>query len=137
MKTLLALTLSLFASTALAQQFPSTNPFGPGVAPVCVSTAAEGSHVCKTFAGNLFEFQATNTNASARWILVYDAVVAPGDGASTPKRFYEIGGNSTLGVSWGGGPPLAFTTGIVLVCSTTGPFTKTATADCVFSGTVQ
>src|SRR5271166_433613 len=114
LKWLISLGL-LLAAPALAQQFPYTPPFGPGDPPACVSAATESSHICLTRAGNLFGFQANNTNASSRWILVFDLTAVPTNGSVTPKKWYQIGANSTIGVSWGGGPPAAFANGIVIL----------------------
>lgn len=117
--------LALFAASAWAQ---SVSRY---VAP---STAAESSRVicnaaCVSYGFNL------NTGASAVWVLVFDATAAPADGAGqTPVKFYQVAANSTIGVNYEG---LRFNTGMTLVCSTTGPFTKTATSTCTFSGDIR
>jgi hypothetical protein len=118
-------------SPAHAQQVS----YPPPMPPQAPSTAAEASHVFKAGPGWLPEFQ-VNSGAVSVWVMLFNAVAAPGDGAVTPVKWYQLPAASTLGVSF---TPVAlqFTTGITAVCSTTGPFTKTATATCTFSGEVQ
>jgi len=99
------------------------------------STVAESSHVLKATAGSLFGFSATS-GASAGYVLLFDAATAPNDGTVTPKLCYSIPASSTTGASWID-YPLAFNTGIVAVFSTTGCFTKTASATAFFNAQVQ
>ena len=117
----------------------------PTLNPVGMSNAIAASSTLKASGGTLVGFQANNTNTSSRWVLLFDANAVPSDGTVTGcattastrpclAKAYQIGASSTIGVSWSPGPFPLFTTGIILVCSTTGPFTKTATSDCVFSG---
>ena len=107
----------------------------PTAPPVTPSGAAESSHVFKAAAGVLYGFQ-VNTGASAVWVMVFNATSAPADGAVTPIKWYQVAANSTLTVTY---IPVAIqlSTGITIVCSTTGPFTKTASSTCVFSGEAQ
>jgi hypothetical protein len=102
---------------------------GP-IAPVC-SSALASSLVLNAAACSLFGFQ-VNTTTAAGWVMLFDATSAPVDGAVTPKKWWQIGPNSTLGID--SLPPLSMLTGAVLVFSTTGPFTKTASATAAFSG---
>ncbi len=104
-----------------------------GLAPV-VSGAAESNHVFKASAGNLYAYQVT-TGAAAGYVLIFDATSAPADGAVTPKKCVAVAANSTVGV--GMNPPEAYATGITAVFSTTGCFTKTASATATFSGDVK
>lgn len=113
------------------------------------ASAVESSHVMKASPGTVTGFQVNNTNAAARWVFLLNATSAPSNGAlvgcanaapSTPPcvaKFYQIGATSTIGVSWSPGPPLFLDAGIVLMCSSTGPFTLTAAADCTFSGEIN
>lgn len=106
-----------------------------GIVPV-VSTAAEGSHVLKASAGNLYGVCVT-TGASAGFLMVFNATSAPADGAVTPTEWIQLGANSTSCISYGSGPPNAYATGITAVFSTTGPFTKTISATAAFVGRVK
>lgn len=103
-----------------------------GIIPV-VSSALEANHVLKASPGNLYGFQITN-GATAGYVMLYDATTAPVDGAVTPVKCYQLPANSTLVAGFG--PPLAFSTGIVVGFSSTGPFTKTASATVFISGEV-
>lgn len=101
---------------------------------VAPSTAAESSRVLCLIPCVLNGFN-VNSGASAVWVMLFDATAAPSDGASqTPLKLYQVAANSTLSVGYAG---LRTNTGAVLVCSTTGPFTKTATATCTFSGDIR
>jgi len=101
---------------------------------VAPSTAAESSRVVCNAACVSYGFN-VNSGASAVWVMVFDATSAPSDGASqTPVKLYQVAANSTLSVGYEG---LRFNTGMTLVCSTTGPFTKTASATCTFSGDIR
>lgn len=85
-----------------------------------VSTALENSHVM---------------SAASGWVLLFDAVALPANGAVTPKWFFQMGANSSMATSFN--PPWQFATGIVAGFSTTGPFVLTASATAAFAGTVQ
>lgn len=111
----------------------STDAAGAAITPV-VSSAAESGHVLKASAGSLYGLNVT-TGASAGYVLIFDATSAPSNGAVTPKKCYYVPSVSTLGASWD--VPAAFATGITVVFSTTGCFTKTASATAFFSGEVK
>jgi hypothetical protein len=151
----IALLLALFAPPALAQApvascLSQVNNAGCAalIVPLGMASAVEGSRILKATAGTLAGFSANNTNAAARWILLFDSATVPSDGAVTGctnaqstrpcvARSYQIPANNTIGVTWAPGPFPRFLAGITLVCSTTGPFTKTVTSDCTFAGEVQ
>ena len=98
------------------------------------SAAAESSHVFKASAGTLFGLSVTS-GASAGYVLIFNATTAPADGAVTPVACYAIAANTTLGIAFT--PfPLALSTGITAVFSTTGCFTKTASATSFFLGEI-
>lgn len=127
-RLLLAFGLCLLPLAAVAQQ----QTWAP--IPPIVSTSAESSHVikasCDPVAGcRLIDFEVTSTVGG--YVLVFDATVAPADGAVTPVKCYQMGAG-TLGVQFAANPMKA-TSGIVLVFSTTGCFTKTASATAFFS----
>lgn len=117
---------------------PTSDP-AAGITP-SVSTALVSNRVLKSGAGNLYGFNAAFATCASYpcWVLLFDATALPADGpAQTPIRFYQVGANSTLPVMWAPGPPLHFKTGLVIGCSTTGPFTLTATAQCAIAGDVK
>jgi hypothetical protein len=81
-----------------------------------------------------FEVSADSTlSAAAWWIMIYDATAAPSDGAVTPKKCYAIASGTTSFAAAFQTPPI-FTTGIVIGVSTTGCFSKTASAHAFISG---
>jgi hypothetical protein len=118
------------------------------IQPQATSTALESSHVFKASGpSTAVDFQVNNTSGSELWVMLIDGTVAPtGAGAAIAgcataattrpcvAKWYQIGANSTLGVSWAPGPFLWLLTGQVLLCSSTGPFTITYSANCTFSG---
>ncbi len=117
------------------------------IQPQATASAVESSHVFKASGpSTAVDFQVNNTSATALWVMLFDATTAPtGGGAAVAgcsnaaaarpcvAKWYQIGANSTLGVSWSSGPFLQLQTGQVLACSSTGPFTLTYSANCTFS----
>lgn len=89
------------------------------------STAAEGSRIAKASAGNLYGFEVC-TGANAGYLMVFDSATVPADGTVTPKLVYAVAANTSFArqVTY----PFRFSSGITLVFSTTGPFTKTISA---------
>ena len=126
----LALCSPALAAAALVTLAPDAGPT-TGIAPIATSAAASAL-VVKSSPGNLYGFSVTS-GASAGFVLVFNATAAPADGAVTPAACYAIAANSSLSVSWQPGPPLWLDTGITLVFSTTGCFTKTASATAFIS----
>lgn len=96
-----------------------------------VSASAEGSHVGKASAGNLYNISIT-TGATPGYLMVFNATSAPADGAVTPNICRTVAANSSLSLGWGGSAPRSFSTGITAVFSTTGCFTKTISATAFF-----
>lgn len=113
----------------------STQNVTPAVAPV-VSTAVESSHVFKSSAGSLIDAYVT-VGASAGFLMIFNAVSAPADGAVTPQDCVPVSAAGTQSIFTSGAAPEGFTTGITAVFSTTGCFTKTASATAFFHGRVQ
>lgn len=101
-----------------------------------VSAAAESNHVLKGSAGNLYGVYVT-TGATAGYLLVFNATSAPVDGAVTPSECLWAPANSTTFLNFNPGPPAIFSTGITAVFSSTGCFTKTASATAYFAGSVK
>ena len=107
----------------------TTSASGSAITPV-VSTVSESSHVLKASAGSLLSITVTNPT-TAGYLMLFDATSAPGDGAVTPIYCTATPASGTWPV------PAKFTTGIVAVFSTTGCFTKTASATAIFTAQVQ
>jgi hypothetical protein len=116
------------------------------------TSAVESSHIFCTKPCQVYGGQMNNTNASLRWVMLFDATTVPGDGAVTGCtlaatarpcviKWYQVPATTTIGVadffSLNGSSRLPVSSGLVAVCSSTGPFTKTAAADCAFSFEVQ
>ena len=101
-----------------------------GVATVSTPTVA-GSLQVKASAGNLYGFQAVTT-ASNGFVMLFDASTVPADGTVAPRRVYPLPAGVAVGDSFD--PPLAFVNGILLVFSSTGPFTKTLSATAFLAG---
>lgn len=102
-----------------------------------VTSAVASSLVLKASAGNLYGFSITS-GASAGYVMVFNATTAPADGAVTPQFCSAIAANASLNFDMTtGNIPERFTTGITLVFSTTGCFTKTASATAYMRGKSQ
>lgn len=98
------------------------------------STAAESSHILKSSAGTIYSLTVT-TGATAGYVLVFNATSAPSDGSVTPSDCVSVSAGASTGITWS--PPLSLSTGITVVFSSSGCFTKTASATAFFSGQVQ
>ena len=101
---------------------------------VSSSTSVEVSHVLKASAGTFLGAQANNTSSTAVWVMLFDLASAPANGAVTPVAWWQVPPNSTQSISES--PGIATANGIVLACSSTGPFTLTLVASCTF-GSMQ
>lgn len=124
-------------SATLDVEMVPTSAAGVATTPV-VSASAESGHVLKSGAGNLYGFSAT-VGVTSGYVMLFNATSAPADGAVTPLFCYPVTSNGTnggMGASWGD-LPARFSTGITIVFSTTGCFTKTASATAFFAGQVQ
>jgi hypothetical protein len=116
----------------------------PGGVPVPVSTAGiapsptsatASSIVLKASPGNFYGASIA-TGATAGYLMLLDATSAPADGAVTPKACYGLlPASSPFSVSYS--TPAVMLVGITLVFSSTGCFTKTASATVFMSGQVQ
>lgn len=88
------------------------------------TTVAAGSLVAKASAGNLYGVSANlPTGAIAQKLMVFNATSAPADGTVTPLRVYDVPAAGSFDIQFH--PPIRASTGITLVLSTTGPFSKT------------
>lgn len=99
------------------------------------SAALASNAVLKAAAGNFFGAQ-VNTTSAAEFVMLFNATALPANGAVTPVGVWQVPINTTLNIALPVGVSLS--TGIVLGCSTTGPFTLTASTLCTFGmGLVQ
>jgi hypothetical protein len=112
-----------------------TSSAAAGITPV-VSGSLEGSHVLKASAGNLYDAYVT-TGTTPGYVMVFNATSAPGDGAVTPIDCIQAPPSQTTSLFSLASPPEVFSTGITIVFSTTGCFTKTISATAFFHGRVQ
>lgn len=102
------------------------------IAPSAGQTAvAAGSLILKASAGNVYGYEVC-AGASAGYLMLFDSATVPADGTVTPRRVHAIAANASLSRSFN--PPLRCATGITLVFSTTGPFTKTISATAFLAG---
>ncbi len=154
----LALSLALIAPAppSFAQKYENSTgyqivvPVGPGggtsppsvvVTPITVvpgaSTAAEASHVVKGSAGTLYGGVVT-TGAVGGYVMIFNATTPPADGAVTPLKCYVAPASQSTSFSADpGAGGWTFGTGIVFVFSSTGCFTKTASATAYFGWQAQ
>lgn len=98
------------------------------------SAAAEGGRVVLATPGTMYGLQVTS-GASAGYVLVFDSAAVPADGAVTPFKCHVLAANSSLDLDYRA-MPLLFQTGVTVVFSTTGCFTKTASSTAFISGDV-
>ena len=116
--------LSNSAGATITEEAP-TSLVGAAVPSAAQTSVAAGSLIAKASAGNLYGYE-VGAGASAGYLLVFDSATVPADGTVTPKKVHAVAANATLSRSFN--PPIRCNSGIVLVFSTTGPFTKTISA---------
>lgn len=125
----------VLALAALALTTPAlAAPDNLLISPVS-SPSAEGARVFKAGPGNLYRLSVT-TGASGGYLMVFDSLTAPADGAVTPAICRVVAANSTLSLALAD-PIARFGTGIAAVFSTTGCFSKTVSATAYFEGYFQ
>lgn len=123
MKHILLFLLAALASPALAQTVPSQTFAAPAVA---------GGYVLSSTSAYLTGYNVTS-GASAGYVMLFDATAVPADGAVTPARCLPLAASTGLERDYRAGP-LWFKNGVVIVFSTTGCFTKTASATAYIAG---
>lgn len=101
-----------------------------GLVPVR-TTAASASLVLRSGRGVLHAVNAS-AGATPGYLMLFDAASEPADGTVEPVKCWYIAANESLDKSWT--VPLRFMTGIIAVFSSTGPYTKTASATAFISG---
>lgn len=130
MKRLLAFALTLAlaacAQPVLAQTITPVTPLA--------SPAVSAGWVAASNTTNAYHLSVTS-GASAGYLLVFDAIAIPADGAVTPKLCRAVAANATLSTTFSS--PAAFRNGIVMVFSTTGCYTKTASATAFFEASFK
>lgn len=119
------------AETVTELQTPATSipPIEPTAdTTLAVATATSASaEACKVFkasAGNAYSLGG-NVNVASTWIMVFNLTAAPADGAVTPALSMLIPAAGPWSLEYGTIPG-AFSTGITVCASSTGPFSKTA-----------
>lgn len=99
------------------------------------NAAVNSALVLKASAGNLYGLNVV-AGASAGFVMLFDATSAPGDGAVTPKYCLPLAANAGLDLNWRS-MPMSFATGITAVFSTTGCYSKTASATAFIGGVAK
>ena len=99
------------------------------------STAVSGAVVGKASAGALYGVNVT-AGATAGFVMVFNATSAPADGAVTPSRCIPLAANTGIELNYRS-IPVYFGTGITVVFSSTGCFTKTTSATAFISVDVK
>ena len=107
-------------ATALAPQTSA----GGAIVPVATTVAA-ASLIGKASGGNLYSVNVC-VGATAGYLMLFDSATVPADGTVTPKFVMSLAANTSFTTDWD--LPVRFSTGCTAVFSSTGPFTKTASA---------
>jgi hypothetical protein len=94
------------------------------------SVAYEESRIVKASAGRLFGFSGFNSKASAQFILIFDSATLPADTA-VPVSVISVATVANFSVEYGD-HGRAFTNGIVICNSSTGPTKTIGAADTWF-----
>jgi hypothetical protein len=118
---------------ALALPFAAQAQSQDAVRPLANATAA-GSVIASTRPVVLSRLAVT-AGASAGYLMVFDATTVPADGTVTPVICRAVTANGSVAVSLDA--PARFATGLVLVFSTTGCFSKTISATAFFEYAVR
>jgi hypothetical protein len=101
---------------------------------IATPTAA-ASLIVKTIDANLYDVNIVS-GASAGYVLVFDAKAVPADGAVSPALCLPVAANTGVDINLRANP-MRLVNGIVVVFSTTGCFTKTASATAFISAASQ
>lgn len=112
----------------------SPNSAAGSAAAFTANAAVGGSLIAKASPGNLYALNVT-AGASALYVMVTNTTTVPADGAVTPVWCMPLAANAGLDKIFN--PPLRGTTGLTVVASTTGCYTKTISATAFISAQVQ
>lgn len=93
------------------------------------SSTEEASHVIKSSPGILNSVYMTGPTSG--YLMAFNATSAPSDGTVTPVICVTVSALGLTGINFDNYPAY-FSNGIAVVYSTTGPFTKTASAAAYF-----
>ena len=99
------------------------------------TTAVSSALVGKASPGTLYGVNVT-AGATAGFVMVFNATSAPADGAVTPSRCIPLAANTGIELNYRS-IPVYFGTGITVVFSSTGCFTKTTSATAFISVDVK
>lgn len=110
----LILALSLLAAPALAATGFIASP------------AVTASLIARTSAADLYDLNVVS-GGTAGYVMLFDATTIPADGAVTPAYCIPLAANTGLQTNFRA-EPTRFVNGVVVVFSSTGCFTKTASA---------
>lgn len=107
-----------------------------GITPY-ISPSVESCHVMKASQATAVSYGVT-TGATAGYLMVFNATSAPADGAVTPVALaIQVPANATVTRTYSPPSTLQLSTGFTVCFSSTGPFTKTASATAMLEGTWQ
>lgn len=103
------------------------------------STALATARVIKATPGRLWSFTVSadgTLSGAAWWVMIFDAVAAPGDGAVTPAKCFALAsGTTSLTIAYHA--PIIMRTGIVVAVSSAGCFSKTSSTHAFISGDAE
>ena len=98
----------------------------------CDATGASPVHKAPCFLRSLY----VTAGAAAGYLMTFDAVSAPADGAVTPVECIAVAANQTGSLDFGETAE-QYVTGLTAVFSTTGCFSKTGSATAFFKARAQ
>lgn len=119
-------------ATGLGVQAVANNPNSAdgSAATFSAGTTVLGSWVAKASPGNLYGLNVT-AGATALFVMVFDLITPPADGAVQPKWCLPLAANAGLDKVFN--PPLRGAVGLTIVASSTGCLTKTTSATAFIS----
>ena len=125
--------------TTNAIVFQATSASTAGITAVTTLTTLESGHVAKAGAGNLYDCYVTNTGTAAGYLFVMNSTTVPANGTLGSGVIVEciaVGTIASGGISYNGGPPTVFSTGISLAFSSTAAPVLTLAATGFFNARV-
>lgn len=115
-----------------------TTEAASAVAPTTAVAAAESCRVLQASAANVYKVT-VGIAATSGYVMIFNATSAPTDGAVSPAwpaiRIVSDGTSGWADIPFN--PPLRLGTGATVCFSSTGPFTKTASATAAIGGLVK